>query len=290
MATATKAQAKAASNGKPNGEPTPEQKLAQAIEHEEAIRVEAEAIWDRFRDDLEDGKIRVIGGEALGISAALLRELRPLLRRSIPSGFIEHVGEVSGKPYESTGVKSVQVQMDRLDNVLGPENWGYRATYEADGKLCYVVAWIGPNDAPLVIRDSWGGVRAGSGEGNIRKGAFTNAAKLAFARLGPAWEVYVGAADFDPDTDKAAAEAQEAADESGQIDTIDAERVADLVTTYKDAKDGSDDSAKFAREMKLKLGSMGVPTPSINKAFAALTPLQADEVEQYLGAAKGGAE
>lgn len=177
-------------------EPNP---LAEAIDHEEQIREEAEAVWEKEEwADHDD------------LNVFLFRELRPLLRKPIPTGFIEHVGEVTGKPYESTGVRSVQVQMDRLDNVLGPSNWGYRADHTDDGKRCHVTAWIGSEKAPLVKRDSWGGVNRGSSEGNIWKGSFTNAAKLAFARLGPGWEVYVGAADFDPDTDEDAAKAQEA--------------------------------------------------------------------------------
>lgn len=190
MATTTR-------KGTQNGT-APDLALAEAIAYEEAIREEADAIWtaDENADDAS-------------IQPFIFRELRPLLRRPIPTGFIEHVGEVTGKPYESTGVRSVQVQMDRLDNVLGPHNWGYEATHSEDGKRCYVKAWIGPAADPLFSRDSWGGVNRGSTEGNVFKGSFTNAAKLALARLGPGWEVYVGAADFDPDTDAAAAKAQE---------------------------------------------------------------------------------
>ena len=179
-----------AQNGKPEAHP-----LAEAIKHEEEIRELAEMIWAE--------------ADEVNVTPNLLRELRSLLRAPIPTGFIEHVGEVPGKPYASTGVRSVQVQMDRLDNVLGAHNWGYRATYSDDGKRCYVKAWVGTEDSPVFWRDSWGGVKSGSTEGNVFKGSFTNAAKPAFARLGPAWEVYVGAADFDPDTDASAAKAQD---------------------------------------------------------------------------------
>lgn len=168
------------------------QALVAAIEHEEAIRVEAEEIR----------------GEAQTLTPALFLKLRPLLRRPIPRAFIQRVGPVSGKMYDSTGIKSVQVQMDRLDNVLSTQWWGYTREFSDNGKLCEVHAWIGSDPAtPLVKRDSFGGVQNGQ-PGNLYKGSFTNAAKPAFARLGPGWEVYVGAADYDPDTNEEAAAAQ----------------------------------------------------------------------------------
>jgi hypothetical protein len=178
---------------KANGRPVETDMLAAAITHEEAIRAEAEAIR----------------GDASELTPALLRKLRPLLRKPIPSAFIQSVGVVKGKPYESTGIKSVQVQMDRLDNVLGSDWWGYTRTFHDDGRLCEVVAWVGSDpERPLVRRDSFGGVNQASTTGNLYKGSFTNAAKPCFARLGPGWEVYVGATDFDPDTDAEAAQAQ----------------------------------------------------------------------------------
>lgn len=223
--------------------------LAEAIAYEQAIADEANAIWDRDEH-----------AELLQIDCRLLRELRPLLRRQIPHGFIEHVGEVTGKPYESTGVRSVQVQMDRLDNVLGPENWGYEATYSNDGKRCYVRAWVGTKDAPLYTRDSWGGVNRGSTEGNIWKGSFTNAAKLALARLGPAWEVYVGAADFDPDTDKDAAEQQGKSNgEKAEAKPIGKERGERLEKIVADAS--------LSDHLPAKLRALGIK--SLDKATEA---------------------
>jgi hypothetical protein len=192
----------AASPPEANGN-EPENTLAAAIAYEQAIADEAYTLWssDEWAEDT-------------GLNPWLYRLLRPMLRRPIPEGFIQRVGPVTGKPYDSTGIRSVQVQMDRLDNVLGPFNWGYEAQYHDDGKRCYVRAWVGKKDQPLFERDSWGGVNQGSTKGNIWKGSFTNAAKLAFARLGPGWEVYVGAADFDPDTDEDAAKAQEQTSEA----------------------------------------------------------------------------
>ncbi len=197
--------------------------LAEAIQYEQRIADEASALWDSegwaFSGKLDRAK---------------LAELRALLRRPIPRGFIEHVGVVTGKPYESSGIRSVQVQMDRLDNVLGPDGWGYQAKFSEDGKLCHVRAWVGYQAQPLYERDSYGGVKQGSSLGNVYKGSFTNAAKLAFARLGPGWEVYVGAADFDPDTDKAAAEAQAGAGEPTKR-KLPEEKVAPLAAAVEKA-------------------------------------------------------
>lgn len=164
--------------------------LAQAIEHEEAIRVEAETIR----------------GDATYVDDDLFLKLWPLLRRPIPSGFIVSVASTGGKPYDSTGVKSAQVLIDRMDNVLGPLSWTWRADHSDDGTLCKVTVSVG--SPPFVERSSWGGVDRGSTKGNVYKGSETNAAKRAFAAIGPGHEIYVGAADLDPDTHQGVAEAQ----------------------------------------------------------------------------------
>lgn len=152
--------------------------------------------------------------EGKEFDAALLAELMPLLRLPIPTGFIITTEATKGKPYPSTGVKSMQVQVNRMDAVLGATNWGWRTEWFNDGKVAEVTVWIGTEDAPLVCRAARGGVNQASTEGNRYKGSETNAGKLAFARIGPGWEVYVGAADLDPDVSEDAAKAQAgAADE-----------------------------------------------------------------------------
>ena len=249
-----------------NGDGTAPNPLAAAIAYEQAIAEEAAAIW--AKDENADREI----------DRWLYADLRPLLRKPIPSGFIEHVGEVTGKPYASSGVKSVQVQMDRLDNVLGPMHWGYEATYTEEGKLCHVRAWIGPKGEPLIERDSYGGVKQGSSLGNVYKGSFTNAAKLALARLGPAWEVYVGAADFDPDTDKAAAQEQAKAGDEAPVRKLTEEQAEKAAQAIKDA--GITDEA-----LGHKLRSFGV------KALTDLTYEQGFALKTWIeerAAAKGG--
>lgn len=170
--------------------------LAQAMGYEEGIADEA----------------ATTRGEEQSLTPELFMALRKLLRKPIPPAYIEQIPALDkGKPYESTGVRSVQVQIDRMDNVLTPLWWNYgEPDYSSDAKVCKVTVTVDVAGYPL-IRSSYGGVQAGSGEGNIRKGAFTNAAKLAIARIGPGWEIYVGAPDLDPDVNKAVAEQQGAA-------------------------------------------------------------------------------
>lgn len=140
------------------------------------------------------------------LDAATFLELRPLLLKPIPAGFVKTVGVTKGKPYESTGVSSLQVQIERMDNVLTPMGWRERCTFNEDGTLCHTVIEVGAADAPLFTRESYGGVDRGSTKGNIFKGSRTNAGKLALALVGPGHEIYLGAADLDPDVNQQIAE------------------------------------------------------------------------------------
>lgn len=158
--------------------------LAAAMASEEGIAAEA----------------AVIRGENVGIDAALFLKLAPLLRRSIPAGFIQTLGSMTGKPYDSTGIKSVQVQINRMDNVLTQLGWRDHVEYHDGGKVARVRVQVVTLDGTVLAeREAWGGVNQASTEGNRYKGTYTNAAKVAFARLGPGHEVYVGATDLDPD-------------------------------------------------------------------------------------------
>lgn len=178
-------------------EPTAEE-FAAAAAAEQKIATEAAVI----RDDAE-------GDPAL--TAALFMKLYPLLCKPIPSAYIQKIGKTEGKPYESTGIRSVQVQIDRMNNVLTPLWWWDDVQFEKDGKVAIVTVCIGDPNAPgavepLVRRSSRGGVGRASSEGNLYKGSYTNAAKLAFARIGPGHEVYLGAADLDPDVNQEVAD------------------------------------------------------------------------------------
>lgn len=248
------ARAKANANGRPDSDP-----LAAAIAHEAGIAEEAE-------------KVR---GDETVLSSTLFLDLLPLLRKPIPEGFIVTTPSGPGKPYDSTGVKSLQVLVDRMNAVLTPLWWGWDVSYEAEGKLAHVTVWVGRKDEPLLTRSSWGGVNQGSTIGNIYKGSETNAAKRAFAAIGPAHEVYLGASDFDPDTDEDAAKAQA---ETTKIKTISAEDAAKLRDRF-DSLDGEQE--EHLRELKLLLGSIGVSGKSINEALAKLTPTQAEVVSGW---------
>lgn len=234
--------------------------LAEAIVHEEAIAAEA-------------AEIR---GEATDLDPALFLKLWPLLRRPIPAGFIVSTPAVKGKPYESTGIKSLQVQIDRMNNVLTPLGWSHEVRYMDEGSLAEVIVTVGDR---LLSRSSYGGVNQASTTGNRYKGSETNAAKRAFAAVGPGHEVYLGAVDLDPDVSEDAAKAQEQTEQPPAVQLISGDDAARLVDTFQQS--GADTQA-----LKLKLGSMGVPTPSVNRAFASLTPTQAAEIDGWISEQK----
>lgn len=174
-------------------ETTPEQ-LAAAIESEAGLAQRA-------------AEIR---GDATELDRELFLKLAPLMREKIPEGFVSEVTAGEGKPYPSKGVRSLQVQIDRMDAIWTPLWWGWNTEW-IEPQLAEVMVWVGDVDPAnaMVRRFARGGMNRGSTVGNHYKGTETNAAKLAFARLGVGHEIYLGAADFDPDTDEDAAKAQE---------------------------------------------------------------------------------
>ena len=92
----------------------------------------------------------------------------------------------------------MQVLIDRMNNVLTPLGWWYEVEYLLDGedhgKLAEVTVSVGNRGSePLVTAVSRGGVNQASTIGNRFKGSETNAAKRAFAQIGPGHEVYLGA-------------------------------------------------------------------------------------------------
>lgn len=175
------------------------------------------------------------------LDAALLDKLFDLLMKPIPPAYVETVGKVKGKPYESTGVRSVQVQIDRLNNVLGPANWRDNFTYTDEGRVCHVAISVlgerldnGEREI-LVTRSSYGGVDHASTRGNFYKGSYTNAAKVAIARIGPGHEIYVGVPDLDPDvSQEMASDASGAAErEEPKAKGISEEEVENLKKLWK---------------------------------------------------------
>lgn len=169
-----------------------------AATQEEGIRAEAEAIWTEH-----------------GIPAmtrTLFMRLYPLLRRPIHPGHIIATSKAKGKPYESDGVRSAQVLIDRMNNVLTPSWWRVTRQYEEDGKLCFVAVRVFDEEGNVLAEgESYGGMNRANTLGNLRKASFTNAAKLAFAAVGPGHEIYCQAIDYDPDLLPGAIEDQAAA-------------------------------------------------------------------------------
>lgn len=166
----------------------------------------------KYEDEIREqaDEIREQAGFDGVMTAPLFLELLPLLRKPLHAGHVIHTTAGKGKPYESNGAKSVQVPIDRCNNVLTPLCWRYVETYDSGGQLCNVSVRVmtAHEGDVLVERSSWGGVNQAQQKGNLYKGSFTNAAKLAFARLGPGREIYSGLLDFDPDTNAGVAAAQ----------------------------------------------------------------------------------
>jgi hypothetical protein len=220
----------------------PNAALAAAILHEQAIADEA-------------AQIR---GDETDLTTALFMKLWPLLRKPIPEAFIVTTGIVKGKPYESTGVKSVQVLSGRMDAVLTPCSWweeihyfGDDVDYERGGNLCEVTVHVGvPGEKPLFSRSSRGGVNQASTLGNRYKGSYTNAAKRAFAAVGPGHEIYLGAADLDPDTNPDAAKQQDRPVPAEEMKLTDAQRQRVLVA-FVDAGIADDELQLFLRSVGL---------------------------------------
>lgn len=243
----------------------PTNPLADAITSEAAIGAEAQ-------------KIR---GDATEITPALFLELWPLLRRPIPPALIVTTGIVKGKPYPSTGVKSLQVLTDRMGLVLTPLWWWHEVEYldaNPAGSLAAVTVFVGMRyTEPRVVlcqASSRGGVDRASTVGNLYKGSLTNAAKRAFAEIGPGHEVYLGATDLDPDVSEDAARAQERPEKQPEKQApIGAERAAKL-------SDIVARSPLTAMDVANKLRAFGI------KSLAEATEAQGLAVVEWVEAAK----
>lgn len=242
-------------------------KMAEAIAYEAQIAEQAKEIR---------------GDETL-LTPTLFMELYPLLTRPIPEAFIKYVPKLEkGKPYESTGIRSVQVQIDRMNNILTPLWWRDSVEYEQDGKLAKVTIFVGNpgEDTPLIARSSCGGVDRGSSGGNVYKGSYTNAAKLAFARIGVGHEVYVGATDFDPDTDKdMAAQAGKSESKSSGIGNELAKKMVDRAWEIPAAKRTIQLAASHVADRDV--GPCGTKAAA-TKALATLSYSQAERLDQWI--------
>jgi hypothetical protein len=241
--------------------------LKEAMASEEALTIKAKELWEKHDGPLDRG---------------LFNQLYPLLCEPIPSAYIQAVPKLEkGKPYASKGVRSVQVQIDRMNNVLGPCEWGYTEDFEENGKVATVTVFVGSEEQPLLRRSSRGGVDRGSSTGNVYKGSFTNAAKLAFARVGPGHEVYVGAADLDPDVNDevAQASASEKPVDPSKIGKDIAQKLVDRAFAIKAAKSNFQLAASHAADRDV--GPAGSKAAAV-KATAGLTFPEAEKLERWI--------
>lgn len=152
------------------------------------------------------------------LSNALYLALEGLLFEPIDPRYIKTLPPIQGKPYESTGIRTAQVQVDRLNAVLGGPHWRKLLHYEDGGGTCHAHVIVGNNlghatldalggllqgDADLLVhRSGWGGHARAKDAGDRRKGAETNALKRTIAQVGPGHEVYC--LDFDEDANPTA--------------------------------------------------------------------------------------
>lgn len=159
------------------------------------------------------------------LTMPMLRALEDLLNTPIPEEYLLHSEKTEGKPYDSTGLKSLQVQVDIANAVLGGGHWRLLTHYKTE-HVCHAWVIIGndviraklsddgeevlPEGADIFLtRDGWGGVKRSNHEGDGRKGAQTNASKRALAQAGPGSNVY--RLDFDEELVDGAAPAGEPA-------------------------------------------------------------------------------
>jgi hypothetical protein len=176
----------------------PEPQRADTLDFDK-IRSEADAILvsNRYR-----GKL----------TSSILRQLEPLMYTRIPEEYLHFSPQTTGKPYDSTGIRSLQVQVDLANAVLGAAHWRLLTYYPIKGDrpdptTCHAWVIIGSNLQPaevapdgdsveangatiLAARDGWGGIKRGNHEGDERKGSQTNAAKRALAHAGFGANVY----------------------------------------------------------------------------------------------------
>lgn len=265
---ATKVQKRQPSNGSSSTKEAPDP-LAEAVAYEESIRVEA----------------ATIRGDSSELTADLFMRLWDLLLRPFPPGFIVSTPAVKGKPYDSTGIRSMQVLIDRMNAVLTPLWWRQEVEYFDDGALAKVTVVVDVVGHRL-SRSSYGGVNQASTIGNRYKGSETNAAKRAFAALGVAHEVYIGATDLDPDVSEAAAKAQERPEPAPQKHAGPQrtwEQSAALDDAIALAKDVVEAKVWTRKSLMTQLVAAGATdTASITAAMQSLSPHGVEELRSTM--------
>jgi hypothetical protein len=251
-------------------------------------------------------------GEATELTPELFLDLHEMLCEPIPEGFIKYVPRLEkGKPYESTGIKSVQVQIDRMNNVLTPLWWWAEREYTDGGKVCRVDIYVGNRNKATDVSEaileavagggtlnlpsakeqvlahvtSYGGVDRGSSTGNVYKGSFTNAAKIGFAQLGLGHEIYLGAVDLELDVNPEASDEPEAAGAGEPIGTAAAKELVDRAWKVKPAKDNLRRAATYAAGRDV--GEIGTKKAA-TEALASLTFPQSEKLDEWIAKKEKG--
>jgi hypothetical protein len=241
------------------------------------------------------------------IDKGLFLDLHSLLCEPIPEGFIKYVPKLEkGKPYESTGIRSVQVQVDRMNNIFTPLWWWFERHYSEEGKTCRVDVYVGnrgkevslpgllqevPEHGPakpiehsvgttdevLAHVTGYGGVDRGSSKGNVLKGSFTNAAKITFAYLGAGHEIYLGAADLEPDVNPEAV--QDDAEGGDPIGSDASKELVDRAWKVPAAKTNLRRAASYAAGQDV--GELGTKKAAVT-ALAVLTFSQSEKLDEWI--------
>lgn len=249
-------------------------------------------------------------GEATELDRKLFLDLHEILCEPIPDGYIKYVPRLEkGKPYESTGIRSVQVQIDRMNNVFTPLWWWCERHYSEGGKTCRVDVYVGNRgkemklpgipmaktsgepcqaveysmgvtDEVLAHVTGYGGVDRGSTIGNVLKGSFTNAAKITFALLGCGHEIYVGDVDLEPDVNPDAAVSAEEAEAGEPIGEAAAKELVDRAWKTPAAKTNLRRAATYAAGRDV--GDMNTKKAGI-AALASLTFPQSEKLDEWIG-------
>lgn len=181
---------------------------------------------------------------------AILAALRgPLLSRGIL--LLPHLSAVTTRAgARNSTITTVEVEFTLRDAESGEQ---------------YVATWAGQGDDP-----------SDKGLGK----AYTSAIKT-FLR-----ETFMLPLGDDPEADTRADERTEGGGETAPaVERVSGEKVAELSDKFESLLEaaGDEDERKLLKnDLKLFLGSKGVPTPSVRRAFAAITPALLPEVETWL--------
>lgn len=145
------------------------------------------------------------------MTAPLVRQLARIGRQTAtPERFIKTTGPVTGKPYDSTGLASIQPQVEMANAIYGEPHWRWWPVPSADNDGTYSVTLLIGNDLHhiqqvtvdgeiraqsdtcevLIAHTLLGSNPNGSTPANKMKGALTNAGKRLLATVGCCGDVY----------------------------------------------------------------------------------------------------